>query len=134
MVSSYLPYDDAVAPTDIFQKVVNGAKENGRELVIGADANAHHSVWGSTDINKRGELLFDYILTTNLIICNKGNKPTFTNKVRQQVIDVTFARTRCQKKSLNGSYWTITHSLIITISSLNSMRIYQEFPQKCEKY
>ena len=56
----------------LFQNVVKGAKENGRELVTGADANAHHSVWGSTDINKRGELLFDYILSTNIYKQNKA--------------------------------------------------------------
>jgi len=33
-------------------------------------ANAHHNVWGSSDINDRGESLLDFILSTNLYIAN----------------------------------------------------------------
>ena len=45
----------------------------------------------STDVNKRGESLFNYIWNNNLFTLNKGTKPTFINAIRQQVIDSTIA-------------------------------------------
>lgn len=44
-----------------------------------------------TDTNNRYELLLGFILTTNLNIFNVGIKPTFTNKINQKVLDVTFS-------------------------------------------
>lgn len=34
------------------------------------------------------EYLLEYLLSINLSIYNKGNKPTFLNRVREQVIDM----------------------------------------------
>jgi len=34
-------------------------------------ANAHQSVWGSSDINDRGESLLEFILSTNLYVYRK---------------------------------------------------------------
>jgi len=39
-------------------------------LVIGSDANAHHTQWGCPNNNDRGESLFDFILNSNLFLCN----------------------------------------------------------------
>lgn len=60
-------------------------------IFIGCDANAHNFVWGSSDTNGRGECLLDFILESNFIILNRGNAPTFSNKVRDEVIDLTLA-------------------------------------------
>jgi len=57
----------------------------------GVDANAHHTLWGSNDINERGESLLEFILFTRLNVCNRGSHPTFRNKNRAEVIDVTLA-------------------------------------------
>ena len=46
---------------------------------------SHHTIWGSTETNGRGELLLDFILSTNLCI---GCKPTFITRNRQEVIDI----------------------------------------------
>jgi len=56
---------DRLAPPDELSSFVEfGSKDD--KLLIGADANAHHSVWGSSDINDRSESLLDFILSTNL--------------------------------------------------------------------
>jgi len=37
-------------------------------LVIGCDANAHHTQWGSPNNNDSGESLFDFILNSNILL------------------------------------------------------------------
>ena len=58
-------------------------------LVIETDANAHHTVWGSTNVNPRGLELLMYCASANLYFCNVGNKPTFKTKLREEVLDLT---------------------------------------------
>ncbi|XP_073811732.1 uncharacterized protein [Musca autumnalis] len=60
-------------------------------VILGCDANAHHFQWGSKDTNKRGESIFDFILSYNLRICNRGNDPTFKIRDREEVIDLTLS-------------------------------------------
>jgi len=52
-------------------------------------ANSQHTQRGSTNTNERGELLYDYLLQSNLFICNKGNDPTFITRNRREVLDIT---------------------------------------------
>lgn len=59
--------------------------------LIGCDANAHHTVWGSTDINDRGELILDFLLNENVKILNKGNRLPFINAIRAEVLDLTLS-------------------------------------------
>ncbi len=90
LASLYLPYDaKEVPPSPEFVELVEYAKANGLELIIGCDANSHHVLWGSSDTNKRGEGLMSFISTTQLDIMNRGCEPTFINKARQEVIDIT---------------------------------------------
>ena len=51
----------------------------------------HNVIWGSSNDNSRGEHLLEYIILTNLEICNIGNLPTFIVANRQEVIDITLA-------------------------------------------
>ena len=53
------------------------AKLRGVPVIIGADANSHHTMWGSSGTNERSECLFDFIITNNLVIANQGDEPTF---------------------------------------------------------
>ncbi|XP_024870394.1 uncharacterized protein LOC112453719 [Temnothorax curvispinosus] len=89
LASAYMPYDEAELPPEAVQNLVLEARKQGRQLVIGCDANGHHIQWGSKGINERGKSIMDFILTNNLTICNRGNIPTFVNKVREEVIDLT---------------------------------------------
>jgi hypothetical protein len=68
-----------------------GYRAQGTHLIIGCDANSHHTPWGSTNINNRGESLFNYIIAHGLDIMNKGNRPTFVTTNRQEIIDVMIA-------------------------------------------
>ena len=60
-------------------------------LNIGCDANLHHTSWGSTNTNNRGESLFNYITANGLDIMNRGNGPTIVTSNRQEVTDITTA-------------------------------------------
>ena len=90
--SIYMPYDsDLPPPGELTTSLTNFCEQRSWGLIIGTDANSHHTVWGSGDDNARGEHLLDYIVTTTLQICNIGNTPTFENAVRSEVIDLTLA-------------------------------------------
>ena len=56
---------------------------------VEADANAHHAIWGSSDINPRGEDLLAYCVSTDMNFCNVGDNPTFRTKTREEVQDLT---------------------------------------------
>jgi len=89
---AYLPYDDVEPPPPgELERLVTGCRANGTHLIVGCDANLHHTSWGSTNINNRGESLFNYIMANGLDIMNRGNKPTFVTSNRQEVIDITIA-------------------------------------------
>ena len=61
--SAYLPYDDVVPPPPWeLAKLVMGCRAPGTHPIIGCDANSHHTSWGSTNTNNRGESLFNYIM------------------------------------------------------------------------
>ena len=56
---------------------------------MGCDCNAHHTAWGSTNSNGRGEALMEFLNSSNLEILNRGDEPTFCSGYRQEVIDIT---------------------------------------------
>ncbi|XP_076545226.1 uncharacterized protein LOC143305443 [Osmia lignaria lignaria] len=90
--SAYLPYGrlyDSDGPPPIRELRIDHCANNGMHLVIGCDANSHHTVWGSTNTNGRGTELLEYLATTGLEILNKGSAPTFVTSRRQEVIDLT---------------------------------------------
>ena len=99
MASTYMPYDSAEnPPPKILKDLIDFCFQKNYQLVVGADANSHNAAWGSTDTNDRGDHLLDYILSTNLQICNVGEKPTFSNSIRQEVIDITLASIGIERK------------------------------------
>ena len=57
-------------------------------------SNAHHTIWGSSDINPRREDLLAYCVSADLNFCNVGNKPTFRTRTREEVLDLTLVN-RC---------------------------------------
>jgi hypothetical protein len=73
------------------ERLVTWRRAEGTHLIIGCDVNSHHTSWGNTNINNRGESLFNYIIANGLDIMNKGNGPTFVTCNRQEVIDITIA-------------------------------------------
>jgi hypothetical protein len=87
---AYIPYDpDEPPPSKRLREVIDYCIRNKLQLIIGCDANAHHIIWGSMDINPQGECLMEYLVSTYLSILNKGNKPTFVTRNTKEVIDLT---------------------------------------------
>lgn len=60
-------------------------------MILCMDANARHYMWGSTDINRRGVMLADYLIEKGLSCLNIGTQPTFVTALRQEVLDITVA-------------------------------------------
>ena len=56
---------------------------------MGTDSNAYSPMWGSADLNSRGEDLETIVLSKNLTVLNVGDKPTFSTSRAESVIDVT---------------------------------------------
>ncbi|KAG8233308.1 hypothetical protein J437_LFUL013778 [Ladona fulva] len=75
------------------------------DLLVGCDSNSHHSVWGSSDVNPRGESLLEYLMTTELQLLNRGSQPTFRNSVTEEVIDITLCASNIVHK-ING--WRVS--------------------------
>ncbi|XP_036327145.1 uncharacterized protein LOC118739741 [Rhagoletis pomonella] len=73
LASCYMPHDEEAPPNEL-RRLVGEAEKAKRPLIIGADANAHNTVWGSGDTNEReydrrlgGQLKGFTLLTTNFI-------------------------------------------------------------------
>jgi hypothetical protein len=81
-------------PSEEVERLVEYCARKTLPLVLGADANAHHVLWGSTDTNKRGEDLLGFLAASHLEVCNVGNDPTFVTRNRREVLDVTLVSTR----------------------------------------
>ncbi|KAM8718552.1 hypothetical protein ACLKA7_001717 [Drosophila subpalustris] len=53
LASAYFPGDSSDAPPREVSALVEYCQDKRIRWIIGCDANAHHTVWGSTDVNKR---------------------------------------------------------------------------------
>ena len=62
--SAYFPSDAKEAsPLQKFKDLIGDCEAEGVDLVIGCDANSHHTVWGSNDRNIKGETLLKFLKT-----------------------------------------------------------------------
>ncbi len=59
------------------------------KLFTGCDTNSRQTVWGSLDVNSRGEDLCKYLMAQELLVLNKGKTPTFVTSVGQEILDLT---------------------------------------------
>ncbi|XP_055855996.1 uncharacterized protein LOC129919170 [Episyrphus balteatus] len=88
IASAYLGHDQlGPLPGEKLRRLVADAERQKICLIIGCDANAHHTVWGSTDINDR--------------VSNTGNEPTFVTRNRQEVLDITLVSDSIHQRILN---------------------------------
>ena len=65
--SVYLSYEDPEPPSAMMRDIVQHSAEKKKEIILGIDANAHHILWGSTDINPRGESLIGFSFRLNVL-------------------------------------------------------------------
>ena len=70
---------DILPPSTELMALINYCKSINTSMLLGCDANSHHTIWGSANCNAKGDALLDYILSSNLTILNRGNEPTFYN-------------------------------------------------------
>ena len=104
VVSAYFPYDSLLSPPPKeIVEIVDYAKSKKLGLLIGCDANSQHTIWGSTKCNNRGNKLLDFLLSYDIVIQNVGNSPTFVNKIRQEVIDLTLTNQTASRLIQNWS-------------------------------
>ncbi|KAL7726559.1 hypothetical protein ACLKA6_010424 [Drosophila palustris] len=89
LASAYFPGDSSDAPPREVSALVEYCQDKRIRWIIGCDANAHHTVWGSTDVNKRGECLLEFLVSKNISVLNRGDEPTFRNAIRGEVLDLT---------------------------------------------
>ena len=71
-------------PPVILKELLSFSDRDKIPTVIATDANAHHSVWGSSNVNTRGIDLLMFCASANLHICNVGNKLTFGKKKKKK--------------------------------------------------
>ncbi|XP_044760746.1 uncharacterized protein LOC123318151 [Coccinella septempunctata] len=87
--SAYFPGDTMFPPPNEVRKLVAFCRGKNLQLLVACDANSHHTTWDSTDINERGEYLFDFILEEALFVLNRASVPTFVTKNWAEVLDTT---------------------------------------------
>ena len=87
-VSAYMALEEPDPPV-ILKELLSFSDRDNIPTVIRTDANAHHTVWGSSNVNTRCKDLLTYCTRANLHFCNVGNKPTFRTRKRKEVLDLT---------------------------------------------
>ena len=85
------------APPVILKELLLFNNKNRSFTVMGTDANAHHTVWGSSNVNTRGMDLLMYCASANLHFRIVGKKPTFRTRKRDEVLDLTLINRNAEK-------------------------------------
>ena len=97
---------EELAPPSLLRVLLVFTENEQILTIVGTDANAHHTIWGSSDINPRGEDLLAYCASAEMNFCHVGNKPTFRTKTLEEVLDLTLVY-RCAWKRVVG--WHVTN-------------------------
>ena len=110
VISSYWDGGSEDLPQTLLDSLQHGKNLN-MDMLIGMDSNAHTDVTGSNYTDARGAKLEQLILRHNMVIINKGDKPTFESHVGKSHIDVTLATPRLAANRGRGV--TLTFNLVI---------------------
>lgn len=82
-------------------KIMNDSRGlSGDSLIIG-DLNAKSPQWGSAIWDARGEYLTDWLAQVDMVVHNKGEKPTFVRGNSESFIDVTCSSQNIATKIVN---------------------------------
>ena len=74
MLSSvYMSYEATSSLDNLIGLQVEYANRKRCRFVLSCNANAHHTQWGSADINTRCASIFNFIILNRLNICNTNN-------------------------------------------------------------
>ncbi|XP_037811346.1 uncharacterized protein LOC119603400 [Lucilia sericata] len=66
IASSYMAHEKTAPPDEVSDLLA--VIETSDDIILGCDANARHTIWGSSETNERGESIFNFINTNNLNI------------------------------------------------------------------
>ena len=73
----------------MLDKVAEFAEKQGCRILIGADSNAHSSLWGCEINNQRGDEMEEWFILNQFAVANVGDTPTFVTSRAQSIIDIT---------------------------------------------
>lgn len=96
--SVYMPGEEKNPPNKRVEDMIRDCRGSGQQVIIGCDANAHHTAWGNKDVNDRGESILDFILDNNLELLNEGVEPTFSARGAATIIDLTLSSEGVSKR------------------------------------
>ena len=89
LASMYMDYNESIQLPKLAD-LIKYAEKLKVPLLIGADTNSHHKLWGNKDNNARGEELLDFLNAHHLSWENRGSTPTFVNsRGHESIIDLT---------------------------------------------
>jgi hypothetical protein len=93
--SAYLHYDsEDPPPSKELEELVRYCENENLYLDVVCDSNTHHSAWGSTKCDSRGEALVEFLNSSNLKILNRRNEPIFCSGGRLEVTGITLGSLR----------------------------------------
>ena len=92
---AYLLFEEKSFFPDKMRAHIEFCSKGNKNLILGCDANAHHTAWGSNVYNKCGNELLEDILMYNVCLLNQGNEPTFMTRNRSEVIEITLCNIKC---------------------------------------
>lgn len=90
IASAYFAHDAECPPQEV-KRLVTYCNAEHLPLLLGCDANSHHTVWASSNTNDRGRKLLEFLCAQGLVFLNRGVSPTFRNCLREEVLDLTIA-------------------------------------------
>jgi hypothetical protein len=115
LASAYLPYDSPnPPPSEELERLERFCGHLNLQIIIGADANAHHIVWGSSNTKSRGESLLEFIISRKLEVLNRDREPTFITQRQKVVIDITLGSPYISILRLGSGVYPMTRFTRIT--------------------
>ena len=86
LVSVYMDGTVQRIPKQLIDLMESGGD---KKIIVGADTNAHSTLWGYDRSTARGDLLEEFIFQYDLTCLNNGNTPTFKTCRAESIIDIT---------------------------------------------
>lgn len=92
IISCYISPNGTTEEFEMYlTKIERDLKSTNKQVIIAGDFNAKSPEWGSNKVDRRGEILSEWLAANKLVVQNKGNAPTFIRNEQQSIIDVTLS-------------------------------------------
>ena len=106
----YSPNVGQEAYEDYIMKLGEDVRRRGRPAIIGGDFNAKSYEWGSPTEDARGGVVMEWVSGSDLIVLNRGSRPTFERGSQRSHIDITM----CSSGIVNKiKYWKVEEEEIL---------------------